>query len=286
MGAFSVAKLLCALLLSVLGLASWAGDAAPGDLQELLSRKRLVVAMLSYDLPPFIFAGPGGKLSGHDVKIAEGIAAELGVELSIDRSAKTFNEIVDVVASGKADIGISKLSRTLLRSKRVLFSEPYLALHKALLLNRLELAKRKAGRSLPEFVKSLTGDLGVIGGSSYEEFAKAMFPKASIKPFQDWDAILKAVDKGEILGAFRDDLEVKKGMRAIPDASLRLESVVFRDSEDPIAMAVAPGRVHLLYWLNSYIKDKRLSIGVDELLALDQGGAAKPKAAEARNGSK
>lgn len=236
------------------------------DIQEIVERGKLVVALTATDSPPFYVAGRDGKLSGYDIKLAEDIAAEMGVPVEFDRSSKTFDGLVDVVSTGKADIAISKLSKTLKRSKRVMFTEPYLVLRKALLLNRLELAKRRGDRSTPEFVQHLEGSVGVIKGSSYEEFAKQMFPQAETVPYDSWEKILKDVYTGKLTAAFRDELEVKRGVATLPEAGLRLQSVMFSDSEDPIAMAVSAERPHLCYWLNHYLSVKKVRIGVDELL--------------------
>jgi len=275
-----MARTFFACLLSFLAAAQLLAGPGDDDLRDLIERRRVVVAMLSCDLPPFVSTAQGGRVAGFDVRLAEGVASELGVELKIERCAKTFNEVVDAVASGKADIGISELSLTLNRSKRVLFTDPYLVLKKALLVNRLELAKSKAGRDVADYIRSYSGALGVIEGSSYVDFARKMFPKASLKSCPSWEAALKAVDSGELPCAFYDDLEIKRGMKSIPDATLRLQCVVFKDSEDPIAMAVSPDRPHLLHWLNCYIKERKVQSMSGELLALDQEPSAPRKSSK------
>ena len=58
---------------------------------------------------------------GHDVELARSIADALGVEIEFDRSPKTFNAITDLVASEKADMAISLVSRTLSRAEKVRF---------------------------------------------------------------------------------------------------------------------------------------------------------------------
>ena len=248
-------------------------------MQGLLARGRIVVYMLEADMPPFIMTSPDGKPIGYDVEIAKGIASELGIALAIERKAKTFNELVDSVESGKADIAISKLSRTLTRSKKVIFSEPYLTLHKALLVNRLELAKMRGDTPVMDYVKDLKGSIGVIKGSSYQEFAPAMFPKAKVRAYDSWDDIVSDVESGVLLCGFRDDLEVKRCMRSIPGSSLRLMSVVFKDAEDPIAIAVDAKNIQLRFWIDEYLDDRRMRTSADKLVdRRPENGSAPPAA--------
>ncbi len=257
--------MLKSLLTATLGLCAAFCVCADG-IHDISAKGKLTVCMMERDLPPFLMSGADGKLAGYDVEIARGIAAELGVQLAIERKAKTFNELVDAVESGKADIAISKLSRTLARARKVIFTEPYLTLHKALLVNRLELAKRRGDTPVPEYVQALRGSVGVLSGSSYQEFAASMFPKAQVKPFADWADIVREVDSGALLCGFRDDLEIKRSMRSLPSASLRLMSVIFRDAEDPIAIAVDAKNIQLRLWIDEYLDERKLRTTADKLL--------------------
>lgn len=253
------------LVMALFASCANAGDYPP-DIKKILDKKRLVVALTEPDQPPFFMVGKDGALYGFDIELARGIGKELGVEIVFDRSAKTFNDLTDVVNKKHADVVISKLSKTLTRSKRLLFTEPYIVLRKGLLINRLKLARMKGGADTAEFVKKIRGDIGVIAGSSYQEFAKRMFPNANIRPYKTWDDVIRAVTGGEILAAFRDEIELKKVIKTQPDVALKLQTVVFKDTEDPIAMAVSWDNPHLQYWLNQYLQTYRQDINADKLL--------------------
>jgi len=73
------------------------------DIAQILQRGELVVAMLGVDTPPF-FQMKGEQLSGIDVTLAEQMAAELKVPLRVNRSGRSFNEVVEIVARGDADL--------------------------------------------------------------------------------------------------------------------------------------------------------------------------------------
>ncbi len=238
----------------------------PPDIQAIVDRKSLVIAMVEKDQPPFFMVGEEGELFGLDVDLAKRIAREFGVRVVFNRSSKTFNGTVALVAEKKADIAISKLSRTLIRARKVLFTKPYIVLRKGLLINRLGLAKATRGQDVVQFIKNYNSSIGVITASSYVGFARRMFPSATLREYRQWEEVTAAVASGEVLAAFRDELEVKKVIRGNPEAVLTLQSVAFTDTEDPIAMAVAADSVHLLFWLNEYLDSLGMEMDADKLL--------------------
>lgn len=239
----------------------------PADIQKILDKKHIIIAMYEQDQPPFFRTDENGTLEGFDVELGLGIANALGVEAVFMRTPKTFNGTVDLVVNKEADIVISKLSKTLARSKKVFFTQPYVVLRKGLLINRLKLAKQKKGRSTIEVIKSLTGGIGVIEGSSYVGYSKQMFPKAKIVEFLRWEDVTKAVVEGEIVAGFRDELEIKRFLKTATDQAIKLESMVFKDTKDMIAIAVSSDAPHLLYWLNQYLESLELHMTADKLLA-------------------
>src|ERR1700677_1456043 len=90
------------------------------EFARIVSRGELVVAVLGVDQPPF-FEQHEGVLSGIDIDIAKELAAKLGVKVSFNRGANTFDAVVDLLASGQADLAVSKLSRTLSRAEIISF---------------------------------------------------------------------------------------------------------------------------------------------------------------------
>lgn len=238
----------------------------PPDIKRILDRGTLVVALLGTDNPPF-FMSESSDLEGLDIKIAQGLADALGVNLEFNRSAETFNEVVDKVYQLEADIAISKLSRTLSRAKRVRFSQPYVTMRQGLLANRLQLASQQAkGSQLIEAIRSFNGEVGVIEGSSYVGFIKQKFPAATIKEYPTWDDIVEAVVNGDIQAAYRDELEVKKVVLKNPDAALRLQTIALTDTQDKIAMALPWDSRHLEDFVNQYLDTFNLSYTADSVL--------------------
>ena len=291
--------LLPALFLAIAPAALGAEHTYPPDIRKILDRKRLIVALPERDQPPFFWYDPAQKQHrGFDVELAQQIAVRLGLgadAVEFNREAKSFNGVIDVVQAGRADVAICKLSATLARSRRMLFTSPYVVLRKGLLINRLRFARLKRGRSPAEAIRDFRGRVAVIANSSYEGYAREMFLRGGETPAQidrrialkkNWEEVIRAVESGEVDAAFRDELEIKKVFRQRPDVAIRLQSVVFKDTRDPIAIAVDWKSTHLHKWLQLFLHKHftehlrlgKTQITADELLdrykeIFEEGGA-------------
>ena len=257
------------LLLASIFIFSAAGQSSntDGDIEGILKRGELKVAITAVDQPPFYFVDKNGKLTGYDIDLAAKMAEELGVKLVITRDAPAFNDLVTLVASGKADLAVSKLSRTLSRSKTVKFSIPYMTFKQGLLFNRLQLAKVASESEVNNYVRDYKGTIGFIAKSSYANYAKSNFPFAQVKEFPTWDAAVKALTNGEVLSIYRDELEIKKVLSSIPQAALTLKPLYFTDLTDPIAIAVKNENSQLLYWVNIFLESQQ-KMTADEILSI------------------
>ena len=237
-----------------------------GDIAGILARGELRVAITAVDQPPFYFVDRSGKLAGYDIDIATKMAEELGVKLVITRDAPAFNDLVTLVASGKADLAVSKLSKTLTRSKTVKFSTPYMTFRQGLLFNRLQLAKVASESEVKNYVRNYTGTIGVIANSSYANYAKINFPNAVIKEYQTWEEAVEALVNGEVLSVYRDELEIKKVLSSVPQSALSFKPIYFKDLTDPIAIAVKSENTQLLYWVNFFLESQK-KMTAEEILS-------------------
>ncbi len=241
-------------------------SATAPDIQRIRDRGKLVVAALKQDNSPFFMADEQGKLVGLDMKLAQAIADQLGVKLEVNRSATTFDQVVDAVYQLDADLAFSKLSRTLKRAQRVRFSRPYLTMRQGLLVNRLQMAQRANGQTATQMIRNLQGKIGVIKGSSYVGFTQQKFPKATIVEYSSWTAVMQAVIRGDILAAYRDELEVKKIVLGKPDAALQLQTIALTDTQDAIAIALPWDSGQLLAFVEQYLDMMQINYTTDKLL--------------------
>ncbi|WP_081708569.1 ABC transporter substrate-binding protein [Rhodoferax saidenbachensis] len=235
------------------------------DIARIVNRGELVVAMRSVDSPPFFYT-KNGELVGLEVDLAKAIAKELKVTVRFDRSAPSFNEVVDVIVRQEADLGISKLSRTLARAQAISFSDPYLRLNHAFILNRVKFASLARDRSLPTVIRGFTGSIGVIAKSSFADYAVKNFPTAEIREFPSWQDVLSAVEKGQVVAAYRDEFEVKSILKSDPTMSLNLRTVTFRDLEDTLGIAVGIQDTTLLAFVNQFLAEGSVKLTIDKVL--------------------
>lgn len=240
------------------------------SIARIVNRGELVVAMLGVDTPPFFYMKKG-ELVGLEVDLAKAIAKELKVNVRFDRSARTFNEVVDVVARREADLGISKLSRTLARAQMISFTDPYLRLNHAFILNRVKFAELARDRPLPIVVREFNGSIGVIAKSSFSDYARKNFPLSELREFPNWGEVLKALEKGQIMAAYRDEFEIKRILKSDPTASLTLRTVTFKDLEDTLGIAVGIQDSTLLAYVNHFLAEGTEKLTIDKVLkALDR----------------
>ena len=222
------------------------------DIARVVSQGELVVAMLAIDNPPF-FSDRNGTLVGTDVDLARRIAAALAVPVRFDRSATTFDAVAETVASGQADLGISRMARTLKRSQVVQFSDSYMRLGHALLINRVRFAALAGDQPLPQVIRNFSGRIGVIADSSWEEFGRRNFPRATLVRYKTWAEVVRAAKAGEVVAAYRDELEVMQIVRSDPTLALSLRTVTFDDLESPLRVMVGIRDTTMLVFVNEVI---------------------------------
>ena len=236
-------------------------------LQRILAQKKLVVALVDTDYPPLFITSKTGRLQGSDISLVQDMARELGVKVEFVRKTHSFNEIIDIVSRGEADIGLAT-SITLLRAQKVQFTQPYLTLKIALLLNRLKLIEHGLASELKALaeLRHTTQPIGVLTGSSYAVYARKHFPQATVKEYPLLPELLAAVQRGDLLAAVRNDLTAKLYLHRHPEAILRLQLFVDQNTQDYVAFPVHRDRPHLLTWLNAYLLLKNVQWNSSDLV--------------------
>ncbi|MCM1322119.1 MAG: ABC transporter substrate-binding protein [Bacteroides sp.] len=230
------------------------GAAKKSVLRNIAESGTFTVAVTKTDNPPFCFTDKNGMTAGFDIRLAKRIADELHAELIVNREAQTFDDVIQFVAAGKADAGISKLSKNLDRAARVRFTRPYLVLRQGLLYNRVRLAKRIPEKKIRQFTRAFDEELGVLGGTVYSTYAKKHFPNAKTVLFASWEDAVAALRAGDILALYRDDLAIQQVMNSEKDSFLLYKPLYFTDKTDQIAIAVHEDDTLFLDYLNFFLE--------------------------------
>lgn len=232
-------------------------SASYADLPQILSTKKLVVAVPNIDNRPFFSKDKYGDFKGIDITIAKNIAHILGVKLVINKDAKTFDQIPGIVTSHKADISICNLSKTLERAVKISFTKPYMPLHFALMVNRIWFAQQKRRDRNANIVKLLEhgkGTIGVIKGTAYATRVRRLFPHGKIKSFEKYQTeAFDSVLNNNIAAAFDDDFHAKYFLLLHRNASLKVKIVMLRDHLDLISIGLNFDSPILRQWLDIYL---------------------------------
>lgn len=236
------------------------------DIKKIVDRGKLLVGIYSQDMPPFFMKDAQGKLYGYDISIAEDIAKYLNVGVEFDRSASTYQELFENVAQGKVDIVISKFSVTYERAKHVRFTEPYLEMRRALLVNRKDALANGAEGYPIDYLRTNGVKIGVKSKTSYATFAKELFPSAEQVELPEWEDVVDLLVKGEITAAMYDELEIMKLVKKNPDISLFASVYILKDQKDLISMAVPYESTQLLSWLDWFMEYRDIKSDVNKLM--------------------
>jgi polar amino acid transport system substrate-binding protein len=235
------------------------------DIARIVTRGELIVALLNKDTPPFVHE-KNGVLGGVDIELVQQVAQELKVPIRFDRSATTYDAVAQRVATGHADLGVSKLARTFKRAQSVMFSAPYMRLEHALLINRLAYARMAGEQPVSQAVRNFKGTIGVLAGSAWEEFARRNFTRATLVPFKTWGQAVDAVKKGVVVAAYRDAIEVRSVMRSDPTLALNLRTVTFSDLASVLCVVVGLNDTALKSFVDEVVTNRHDKLTVDLLL--------------------
>jgi polar amino acid transport system substrate-binding protein len=242
---------------------------AARDLQSIIDAKRLRVAVTRFDLPSFHTHRQDGTLVGAEIDIAQQIGQALGVRVEFIEEADSFDAVVDLVAAERADIGISKLSQTYRRFHPVRFSEPYLTLRHALLFNRAAIAREANGRPPAAVLQRYRGQIGVIAGSAYVDFAMTNFPEARVIKAPTWDDVVTSLLAGQVDAIYRDEFEIRRIVKISPALNVQFGTAAITDQNALLSIAICDTCSKLQELINYHLGRTKNNITLKTLLDSD-----------------
>jgi len=243
----------------------------PKDSQAIIARGIIRVAITKFELPAFHWRDAKGELTGPEIDLARVIGRLLKVGVEFIDDCATFDAVVDAVATGRADIGLSKLSQTPYRVLRVRFSNPYLTLHQAFLFDRIFVGAQAAGRPPEETLRKFSGTIGVIAKSEYVDFAERNFPEAQITELQTWDDSVESLMNNRVDAIYRDEFEIRRVLKKNPTLNVRFGSAAFTDLKSFLSIAICDTCVRLQEFINYQIAEYQAPFSLPSLLASEAG---------------
>ncbi|MBD9492760.1 MULTISPECIES: transporter substrate-binding domain-containing protein [unclassified Ensifer] len=164
-----------------------------------LARLRFLTTV---DFPPFNFIDQSGKLSGFHVDLVREICRELDIEAKCQIQAVTYAELLPALEEGQGEAVAAGIAVGPELRQRFGFSRAFMRLPARFAVN----TKAAGAVSAPSDLKGKP--VGVVAGTTHEAMFKAFFPKIEAKVYPDREAMLTALQKGDLPAVFSDGMQL------------------------------------------------------------------------------
>jgi len=202
-------------------------------------QKSLVIGSdLSY--PPFETIGESGKAEGVSVDLANALGKKFGTPVVIENIP--FVGLIPALQSGQIDMVISSMTDTEERRKSILFSDPYLTVGLALLVNK------QSGLMGLEELDQAGRTLVVRQGTTGEVWARATLKQAKILAVERESSAVMEVVQGNADAFVYDQMSVWENARRHPDSTVAILSPV---REERWAIGIKKGNDELVVQVNN-----------------------------------
>jgi polar amino acid transport system substrate-binding protein len=237
------------------------------DIRSIVSGGSLRVAISRFDIPPFHRHRANGTIVGKEAELAYQIGRALNVKVVFVDDATTFDEVVKLVADGRADIGLNALSQTYEAVTTVRFSAPYMTLRHALLYNRTMVAEEANGGPPEDVLREFRGRIGVIAASPFVLFADKNFSLATIVEYPSWNEAVDGLRNQDVDALYNNEFEVRRILKDNPAFHVRYGAAVMKDKLAFLAIAVCDSCAKLQEFINYFIAQNRATFSINELLS-------------------
>ncbi|MBW8190125.1 transporter substrate-binding domain-containing protein [Neiella marina] len=218
--------------------------AASPVLDRVLDRGVVKVAMTG-DQPPFNMISRSGRFIGYDVDLAQSLANAMNVELEIVKVP--FPELISAIEAGRADMIISGMSITSLRSKSVSFVEPYMMAGKSLVSTEERMMQLEQDGGF----NRLGIKVAALSNSTSKTMVQLNMPKAEVVGISNYEEGLKLIRERKVDALFADMAMCKLAVLRNPsDNFVTLKKPL---SMEPVAVAVPHGDLHFFNLVRNFM---------------------------------
>ncbi len=265
----AVGLIVALLITAFVGRGGHTAETNFADIARIMEADRLVVALPTLARPPYVVDVEGEMPQGFDLWLARELAAALGVELQLDRTAVSSDELVDLVAAGTADLALGGIFVTARRALTVLFTRPYVREAPSLLLHRRDaMPFHSTCPTLDEITDLLVepDQVAVQKGSQPEAIARRLEPDAKPKLFDDPAEQFTAVLAGDVLISVHNEAQSRYLLHKQPSAHIKIRSCLGGARSLLVAIAVRPDAPNLLHWVETFLDVELIDLTAEELL--------------------
>jgi polar amino acid transport system substrate-binding protein len=213
-------------------------------LDRIQERGQLILGT-SGNMPTMTQVDQAGKVTGFDIDIARLMANVMDVELVT--KVMPFNELLPALEAGKVDVVISNVTITPKRNLRVAFVGPYMTSGKCFVTKNEALAQAEQSPDLntPET------RLAVLNGSTSQDFARGLFPNATVVTVESYEDAAEMVKTDKVGGMLTDYPICMATLKANPDAGfVTLFSLL---TYEPIGIALPANDAQFINWTNNFL---------------------------------
>ena len=161
-----------------------------------IGRIALIRFMTEVDYPPFDYAGPDGNPTGFNVDLARQICEELHVSCTVQM--RRFDTLFAALEDNRGDAAIASISVTPDARRRADFTDPYYRPVGRFVVRR----DARIGDVRPERLEGKK--VAVVAGTAHEQYLRALFTEAEVRPYPTAEATREALRRGEVDLLFGD----------------------------------------------------------------------------------
>tara|TARA_Y100001933_G_scaffold256161_1_gene300349 strand:+ start:366 stop:1190 length:825 start_codon:yes stop_codon:yes gene_type:complete len=199
---------------------------------------------------PFEMTDQKGNIVGFDVDMVKEMAKAMGVKLEIINTA--WDGIMPGLLSNKYDLIASGMTVNQERNLKVNFADPYIIVGQTALISKKYADEIKSWRDLNDPKYTITSKLGTTG----EQAAKRLFPKATYKSFEMEDqAMLEAMNGKATATVY--DLPMTSIFYAQHGEKAGMKFLNKPFTYEPLGWAINKGDPDFLNWLNNFLRQMK-----------------------------
>jgi polar amino acid transport system substrate-binding protein len=235
---------LCICVLVVFGLmAPW-----------LRAEPKEIVVGMEMAYPPFEMLDSSGQPSGVSVDMARAMGQHLNRPVRFENIP--FDGLIPSLKTGKIDVVISSLTMTEDRKKSIDFSDPYLTMGLAILVNQ------KGDIQSINDVDKHGRNVAVKKGTTGNIYAFQHFKNAQLLVLNDESACAIEVAQGKADCFIYDQVSVFQTWKKYPDTT---RAILQPFQQEQWAMGIRKGNIELQQQINGFIKHFKETGGFEQL---------------------
>ena len=219
--------------------------AKKSTIESILKSKQLRVGFESGYMP-FEMTSKDGGFMGFDVDLGKALAKSMGVKWVPVNTA--WDGIIPALVTDKFDIIIGGMTVTQSRNLQINFSDPYIVVGQAVLLNKKHAGTVKSYKDLNDPKYTIVSRLGTTG----EQAAMKLLPRANYKSYEAEAEAAMEVIQGNA-DALIYDLPFIEKVQAQHGAG---KTIALDDpfTYEPLAMAIRKGDPDFMNYLNNFLR--------------------------------